>query len=215
MRQTYALINHFSLSHKAATEAFFETNGQLIKDKLDSIKGFGRYGFLISIASFRKEIYERIHKGASLDKLLKNLQFLDSLRDNGLHISIKRIMILMKSNFNDLQAIFQYNQVYKFDETWIMPIHPAYGRFSIVPKENIFDLPYLLEGVPHWQQILQQAIMEAELTGNKTIHNHLQYLQGQLSTSIIANRFHSIRNLLIWRLRETLLRIRYGHLIKN
>ena len=202
MRQTYELINQFDPAHKAAAEAVFETNGQLVKDKFNSVKGFGRYSFLISIASFRKKIYEMIHRGAKLERLLENLEFLNSLRGNNVNISIKRMMVLMKSNFQDLESIFYYNQLYGFDETWVMPIQPAYGRFSILRSENIFDLPYLLEHVPNWHCILQKSINDAELLENNTSYRHLKYIRGRLSSSVTMNRLLTIRNSLIWWLRN-------------
>jgi len=175
-RQTYRLIDAFGPEQKAVSEAIFQTNGLLIKDKLQAIAGFRKYRFLISINSFRKETYEYIHNGASFNKLIENLEFLAKCKSEGMDISKVLIMILMKSNFIDLENLFEFAETYKFDEVWITPIHDAWEKGISLTRENIFKYPHLVEEIPGWKDILAKASQKA-LTGSYELtYDHLEYI---------------------------------------
>jgi len=207
IRQTFQLINEFSPEQRAASEAVFCTNGLLAKDKFQSIAGFRKYVFLISISSFRKETYEYIHHGASFEKLIENLEFLSQRKFEGMDISLIRQMVVMKSNFVDLMSISSAAKRYKFDEVWVKPVHGAYWKGDILKDENIFQLPHLLKNMPDWKDIIAKASQDVLDTDNKTTYNNLQYLNNQLSSSTVLSRLHSICNLFSWQLRVTIIKL--------
>lgn len=180
LRQTFQLIDAFSPDQKAVSEAIFQTNGLLIKDKFQLIQGFKNYRFTISIPSFRKEICEYIQKGSSFEKLIENLKFLVKCKSEGMDISMTLYMVLMKSNFIDLENIFEFAETYKFDEIWVTPVHEPYGKDISLTSENIFKYPYLLGEIPGWKDILAKTSQRAELTGNKLTYSHLEYIKNQL-----------------------------------
>jgi len=176
LRQTYQLIGAFSPEQKAASEAIFQTNGLLIKDKFQSIQGFKNYRFTISIPSFRKETCEYIQKGTSFEKLIENLEFLVKCKSEGMDISMTLYMVLMKSNFIDLENIFEFAETYKFDEIWVTPVHEPYGKGTSLTSENIFKYSYLLEEIPRWKDILAKASQKAQMAGYKLTYDHLEYI---------------------------------------
>ena len=197
-QQTFKLINEFSSDQKAASELILFTNALLIKDKFHKIAGFRKYDFEISIASSNKETYEHIHSGASFDKLIENLEFLIKCKAEGIDISANRIMVLMKSNFNDLDDIFEFASTYKLDNIWIRAVDAAYYKYKILPEENIFMLPYLLNKIPSWQDTLEKTSRVA-LSGNDLVaYNHLEYIRSNLPNSIAINRYRSVANWLRW-----------------
>ena len=176
LRQTFQLLGAFSPDQKAVSEAIFQTNGLLIKDKFQSIQGFKNYRFIISIASFRKETCEYIQKGTSFEKLIENLEFLVKCKSEGMDISMTLVMVLMKSNFIDLENIFEFAETYKFDEIWVTPVHECSGKGVSLVSENIFKYPYLLEEIPGWKDILAKAYQKALTTGYKLTYDHLEYI---------------------------------------
>ena len=186
LRQTFQLIDASSPEQKAVSEAIFQTNGLLIKDKFQSIQGFKNYCFTISIPSFRKETCEYIQKGTSFEKLIENLEFLVKCKSEGMDISMTLYMVLMKSNFIDLENIFEFAETYKFDDIWITPIHELYGRGISLTNENIFKYPYLLEEIPGWKDILAKASQKAFASGYKVTYDHLEYIATLLPFSASA-----------------------------
>lgn len=183
LRQTFQLLDEFSPEQKAVSEAVFQTNGLLIKDKFQSIQGFKNYHFTISIASFRKETCEYIQKGMSFEKLIESLEFLVKRKSEGMDILMTLHMVLMKSNFTDLENIFEFAERYKFDEVWVTPVQDAFGKGISLAGENIFKYPYILEGIPEWKSILANASEKALIGGHKLAHNHLEYITTLLPQS--------------------------------
>ncbi|MDD5312469.1 MAG: radical SAM protein [Dehalococcoidia bacterium] len=207
LKQVSRLISEFSPEQKAASELILFTNALLIKEKFDQIAGFRKYDFEISIASSNKEIYEYIHSGASYDMLIENLEFLIQRKAEGIDLSANRIMVLMKSNFNDLNNVFEFASRYKLDDTWIRAIDAAYHKYKIMPDENIFMLPYLLGGIPNWQDTMEKASQAAESSNNRVAYDHIQYLQKNVSGSRIVNLYRSIINWLRWFFTISILRL--------
>jgi organic radical activating enzyme len=207
LKQTFRLIDEFSREQKAASELILFTNALLIKEKFQQITGFRKYDFEISIVSSRKETYERIHSGADFDKLIENLEFLVKCKAEGIDISVNRIMVLMKSNFDDLDNVFKFASTYKLDNTWIRAIDAAYHKYKMMPDENIFMLPYLLNGIPHWRDTLEKTSQAALSTNNHVAFNHLQYLQRNLSGNRLVNYYRSMLNWVRWFFTISILRI--------
>ena len=181
LRQIFQLIDAFSPDQKSVSEAIFQTNGLLIKDKFQAIQGFKKYRFTISIPSFRAATCEYIQKGTSFEKLIENLEFLVKCKSEGMDISTTLYMVLMKSNFIDLENIFEFAETYKFDEIWVTPVHEPYGKGTSLTSENIFKYPYLLEEIPEWRDILAKASQKALMAGYKLTYDHLKYIEPLLS----------------------------------
>ncbi len=91
--------------------------------------------------------------------------------------------VVMKSNFIDLETIFEFAETYKFHEIWVTPVHELYGRGVSLTSENIFKYPYLLEEIPGWKDILAKASQKALVAGYKLTYDHLEYIATLLSPS--------------------------------
>jgi radical SAM protein with 4Fe4S-binding SPASM domain len=199
IKEVQLLINKLNLEQKE--EGVFLTNGMLIKDKYELTNNFRKRSFIISIDAFEKNRYERIQKGASFDKLLDNLEFLNNQRAAGEDINLTLVMVLMKSNFIDLKNIFNFARKYKFDKVWIAPVgNLTNNSFT---KEDIFKLPYLLEKIPLWQELLDEGISQAKRFGYETAFNHLEYIKSRLLLSVARNRCRSINNYFLWVSKKT------------
>ncbi|MFC1943174.1 SPASM domain-containing protein [Chloroflexota bacterium] len=196
LRQTFQLIDAFSPDQKAVSEAIIQTNGLLIKDKFQSIQGFEKYHFTISIPAFKKETCEYIQNGTTFEKLIDNLEFLVKCKSEGMDISTTLHMILMKSNFVDLENIFEFAETYKFDEIWVTPVNEPSGKNISLPSENIFKYPHLLEEIPGWKDILAKASEKAFRAGYKVTYDHLEYIAALLSFSTSNDEGSALRNTL-------------------
>ncbi|MBI2341990.1 MAG: SPASM domain-containing protein [Deltaproteobacteria bacterium] len=197
-RQTSKLIDAFSPEQKSVSKAIIQTNGLLVKERFQSIQGFKKYGFTISIPSFRKEVCEYIQHGTSFEKLIENLQFLAKCKSEGMDIWMTLHMILMKSNFVDLENVFDFAETYKFDEIWITPVNEPSGKNPSLPSENIFAYHHLLEEIPGWKDILNRASERAFRTGRKVTYDHLEYITTLLSFPTANEEGNSLKDVL-WR----------------
>lgn len=198
LRQTYKILDEFPPEQKLASELILLTNAQMIKEKFGLISGFRKYTFEISIASYHKQTYEYIHRGASFEKLIENLEFLLKCREEGLDIYAVQIMVLMKSNFTELEKVFSYVAKYKLDELWIFPVQSTYSRFRLLPHENIFLLPYLLGKIPSWPAILESASRQSLAAGNRVTYNHIEYIRKCLPGTKKPSLADSIRAAIVW-----------------
>ena len=194
--QTFQLIDAFSLDQKSVSEAIFQTNGLLIKDKFQAIHGFKKYSFTISIPSIRAETSEYIQKGTTFKKLIENLEFLVKCKSEGMDISTTLYMVLMKTNFIDLENIFEFAKTYKFNDIWITPVHEPYGKDTSLISENIFLYPNLLEEIFEWKDILDKASQKALMAGYKQTYNHLEYITALLSFPAVSEKRIPLRDIL-------------------
>ena len=187
LRQTIDLLNEFNPDQRAVSKAIIQTNGLLIKEKFQLFQGFKKYHFTISIPSFRKETCEYIQRGTTFEKLTENLEFLVKCKSEGMDISTTLHMILMKSNFIDLENIFDFAETCKFDEIWVTPTMEPSGKNTFLPGENIFQYPNLLKEIPGWKNILTKASERAFTSGYKVTYDHLEYIAALLFTASNSN----------------------------
>ena len=199
MGEVQTLLDEISPEQKASSEGVFLTNGMLIRDRYELTKGFRKRNFIISIDAFEKKRYESIQRGANFEKLIDNLEFLNKRREEGNDITLTLVMVLMKSNFIDLENVFEFAKTYKFDEIWIPPVGNLENRTFV--SEGIFKLPCLLEKIPSWEKILEKASQKAKELGYESAHNHLEYIKGMLPSSAIVSYCRSIKNYLLWRIK--------------
>lgn len=194
---TYKLLEQMPQKQKTASELVVLTNGLLISKVWARLAGFGHYSFEISIASLRQQVYEKIHHKANLDVLLSNLEFLNKARQ-GKSVKLVRIMALMKSNFLDLAGIIPAIKKYRFDETWILPVHASDGRHNLLVKENIFGLPHLIIGDKNWQFLLDHVLTEIKQARIQPTLNHLEYVDSLLPKSKGKAYIMSTKTMTLW-----------------
>lgn len=93
------------------------TNGTLFTES-EWEKLQGRYehiGFMVSVDAATKETYEKVRCGGNFDVLMKNMDFLSGLRRENKVSSVKVIMIVQKSNYEEIPAFIRWAKSKGFD----------------------------------------------------------------------------------------------------
>ncbi|MDD3065390.1 MAG: radical SAM protein, partial [Endomicrobiaceae bacterium] len=93
-----------------------------------------------SIDGFSKKTYESIRIGANFDHLLNNLQFISEYKKNiNNNATIRLQMVVMKSNYKEIESAFDFAYRYNFDEVILIPIK---SEKNISNDEYIFDVAF-------------------------------------------------------------------------
>ena len=115
------------------------TNGLLLDKSLITILINMNSVFTISIDGFNKEIYEKIRVGGKFEKLVSNLELLKSLKKgNNNRMMLRLQMVVMKSNYKQINMALNFAKKYCFDELSLIPIRSGIALF----EECIFDIRY-------------------------------------------------------------------------
>ena len=200
IKEVQKIIEKMSDEQKESSEVVMLTNAMLLKEKYDLIRGFRKKSFIISIDAFEQKRYEQIQQGANFGKLINALDFLNLKKQSRENIHMTLVMVLMKSNFIDLENVFDFAKTYKFDDIWIPPVGNLERRVFL--SESIFKLPDLLKQVPFWKKILNNAIQKAKKYGYQTTYYHLIYIKKLLPESFLKSYFRSMRSSFFWRLKK-------------
>ena len=108
----------YSLQYKNIQHTVI-TNGQYMPQKFLDIISKNNIEVVISIDSVDKNIYETIRKGASFDKLKKNLKLLSDVLDNNL---IKINIVVMKRNINNISNIIDFAKGFNINKFTFIPL---------------------------------------------------------------------------------------------
>ncbi|MCB4791203.1 MAG: tetratricopeptide repeat protein [Elusimicrobia bacterium] len=112
------------------------TNGQLINDSWAEKLVKSNVNIILSIDGTTKKSYEAIRTGASFDKLIQNIKFLNKYKEiygtakSKINIILQTTII--KSNYHQLIDFVEFANKYRFDALNITPVR------YIKSKENIF-----------------------------------------------------------------------------
>lgn len=107
------------------------TNAQLIEERIAERLLKNSVGITISIDGTTKETYEYIRRGASFEKLIRNLKLIGQLRKQFNSGSILNLNVaIMKSNYKQIESFIDFAKEYGFDFLCLMPI-------EILVKKNI------------------------------------------------------------------------------
>ncbi len=174
------LVQAISAEHRAGSEIILQTNGQLLKDRFRRFPGFKKYHVRISIDGYDKETYEYIHRGAQFERLLEGIAEVNEARGE-LDVTTSLVMVLMLSNFRNLNMLFDFADEHLFNDVWVTPVHAAYGKRDALRNENIFEFRDLLHRVPEWPDTLDNAIERSMLSGRHLACRHLEYIKGELT----------------------------------
>lgn len=126
------------------------TNGLLIdKDWADTLVN-NNVDITFSIDSLTKEVYEKLRKGGKFDELIKNLEYFTEVRRKAVSdINTNLHVVVMKSNYRQLEDFVDFAKKYEFRYLALLPIG---GEFD--SPENIFynkdqeALQYIREVLP-------------------------------------------------------------------
>jgi MoaA/NifB/PqqE/SkfB family radical SAM enzyme len=111
------------------------TNAQPIDDAMADRLVNDNIELTVSIDGSTRESYERIRKGASFDKLVRNLRLINEVRSkkNAANMTMRMHACVMNSNYHELAGLVDFAHEYGFDALHLMPI---WG--NIAGTENIF-----------------------------------------------------------------------------
>lgn len=99
------------------------TNGQLLNEQIIDLLVNMNLELTISIDGVCKKTYESIRKNASFEKLVKNIQYLSSVRNkNNKNFILGMNVVVSKHNDNELLSLFEIAHRYNFDFFCIMPL---------------------------------------------------------------------------------------------
>ncbi|MDD5021114.1 MAG: radical SAM protein [Endomicrobiaceae bacterium] len=99
----------------------------------------------ISIDGVSKNIYEKIRRGASFEKLLDNINILNDIRNKIKNkVILNMNVVVMNENFKTLAMFVDFAHKYKFDFICFMPIdyipkNPTEKEKKIKKEQDIFD----------------------------------------------------------------------------
>lgn len=99
----------------------------------------------ISIDGVSKNIYEKIRRGASFEKLLDNINILNDIRNKIKNkVILNMNVVVMNENFKTLSMFVDFAHKYKFDFICFMPIdyipkNPTEKEKEIKKEQDIFD----------------------------------------------------------------------------
>lgn len=108
----------YSLQYKNIQHTII-TNGQYLPKKFLDLVSENNIEVVVSIDSADEKIYETIRKGASFDKLKKNLAVLSKVLDNNL---IKINIVVMKKNIKDITNIINFAKGFNINKFTFIPL---------------------------------------------------------------------------------------------
>lgn len=115
----------------------------------------------ISIDAATSETYAINRRGGNFEKLLRNLEFISSLRQHGPLQSVTISMVVQENNFREMPDFVRLGQRFGFDVVYFsqlvnwgtfsedeftsraihLPSHPKHLEFAALLKDEIFNLP--------------------------------------------------------------------------
>lgn len=109
------------------------TNGVILNEKwIEKIVKAGAE-LTVSIDGTTKEVYEYIRRGASFDKLIRNIKLINEFRrKNQSQTKLRLNAVIMKSNYHQLEAFLDLAKEFNFEQVSLMALH-----YDHDPKENI------------------------------------------------------------------------------
>lgn len=120
----------------------------------------------ISIDAAAPETYAQNRRGGRFEKLLKNLEFISSLRRNGPLTWLGISMVVQANNFREMADFIRMGQHFGVDTVYFsqivnwgtfsdqefneravhFPTHPLHNEFKRVLQDPIFNLPFVYTG---------------------------------------------------------------------
>lgn len=161
------------------------TNGTLLHKYLGYLQPKQRVHLVVSLDSMQ-DTYEYIRRGARWRQVEENiLLFKETARKKNLNWNISTANLIMKSSLKTLVDFIEWSIHNE--------IPPNFANFICVEgceatfrSENIFEYPRLLEEIPNWHRIFEEAIERLESVGWKTSASILRNMKAELSSKLCA-----------------------------
>ncbi len=126
-------------AYKNKVEIQVITNGLLLNQKSIQTLISCNATVNISIDGFNEEVYEKIRFGGKFKNLVSNLELIKKMRSEKKNsLKLRLLMVVMKSNYKQIENGLYFAKKYSFDEMNISPIRSGLS----VQEECIFDISY-------------------------------------------------------------------------
>ncbi len=164
------------------------TSGAFLNEKwLELFSKMPEFNIMLPVESVNKDTYEGLRRGASFERLKRNLALFNSLRSKSQHLlSLSMNIIAMKRNYLELEEILDFAIENKFTQIFLTPLYPNGSEFN--KKEYLSpDDPeirsYFSSLMP---KLLEKAnsngiYLADRFTGIKLLSHELQAKDNQIS----------------------------------
>lgn len=140
------------------------TNGLLINKKWAERLVMANVDIIYSIDGATKQTYENIRDGAGFEDLIKSINIVNEYKNKYRHkkdistqMSTTMQVVIMRSNYREIQEIVDFAQRYKFDCLNMIPIRYTYGRENIFLNRDLEALNYIEKVMPDLLQRSAEA----------------------------------------------------------
>mgnify|MGYP001573502303 CR=1 FL=1 len=108
------------------------TSGAFLNEEwLELFSKIPDFCIMLSVESVRKDTYEELRRGASFERLMRNLALFNSLRAKSQHrLSLSMNIIMMKRNYLGLEEIFDFAIENQFCQIILTPLYPNGSEFN-------------------------------------------------------------------------------------
>ena len=119
------------------------TNGLLLTEKIINLLLDVVTELTFSVDAIDKSIYEKIRVGSNYERLLQNIELFNNLNKKRNHkINTRLTMVVMKSNYKEIESVIKFASKYNFKEVYLLPIRGVRAEqseliFSYGFNENI------------------------------------------------------------------------------
>jgi len=126
------------------------TNGVAITEELAPLLVKDNMELVFSIDAATKELYESIRRKAKFEQLLENIELVNQLRKrrNLKGMSFRMHVVIMNSNYKELEKFIDFAKEYEFDALHFMPVWGNFaGEENIFYRKNTEALNYIKENI--------------------------------------------------------------------
>jgi hypothetical protein len=178
------LLSQLATSENPTLYLELHTNGQLFTEReWASIKGLEKLWLVLSVSidASEADTYAKLRRGGDFNRLLQNLEFIRSLRDNNCVKTLKFKCLVQDSNVNQLESFALMAKRYHADQIEFQALlDPFWGEYSSeeVSRKKIHDPghPRHKDFLRNLQKALSQSSAKLE------IFHQFQHLQAEMSS---------------------------------
>jgi MoaA/NifB/PqqE/SkfB family radical SAM enzyme len=147
------LLENINIYELPKMKVFLTTNGQLFTpenwEKLKNIHGRVR-GVNVSIDAASSETYHLLRRGGQFEKLLRNLEFVSELRQNGQIGTFDISFVAQKDNYKEMEEFIRLGRQFKVDIIRFNLVR----NFGHLSESEFADKAVYLEGHPEYTDFI-------------------------------------------------------------
>lgn len=155
------------------------TNGSLITEEWAELISLSNIRLIVSIDSLNKEIFAYIRKGGRLEDIIRNISLINKAREinNKTKFESGVNVIVMRSNYKELELFVEFAQQYKFNFLNFM-----YLVDTLALDEHIFE-PLDFEAINYLRESIPKIIDKAKSLGIRVCYEFEPLLSNSYMTA--------------------------------